>query len=172
MLVFNVVYHVYTLIYKNFSSESKLFYLLHAAVWTRQQTTVGHLAVATVQIPATLGKIGTCFNNTKYFLQDTWIDFLTYLLSEVGDWIALTGVWLELEAQILFHCSFCVRLLGKHWSVRGARQMHHPDYWRYSHYSHYSHTIDPTSHSSQLFLITAAAYLRWMPSCRSGEKSE
>ena len=167
MLVFNVVYHVYTLIYKNFSSESKLFYLLHAAVWTRQQTTVGHWTLATVQIPATLGKIGTCFNNTKYFVQDTWIDFLTYLLSEVGD--CSYGVWLELEAQILVHCSFCVRLLGKHWSVRGARQMHHPDYWRYS---HYGHTIDPTSQSFHLFLITAAAYLRWMPSCRSGEKSE
>ena len=164
MLVFSVVYHVHTLIYKNFSSESKLFYLLHAAVWTRQQTTVGHLAVATVQILTTLGKIVLVWI-TQNMYKILWIDFLTYLLSEVGD--CSYGVWLE--DQILVHCSFCVRLLGNHWSVRGARQMHHRDYWPPR---HCSHSIDPTSHSLQLFLITAAAYLRWMPSCPSGEKSE
>ena len=85
----------------------------------------------------------------------------------IRSWRLLLRVWLE--DQILVHCSFCVRLLGNHWSVRGARQMHHRDYWPPR---HCSHSIDPTSHSLQLFLITAAAYLRWMPSCPSGEKSE
>ena len=82
------------------------------------------------------GEDCTCFDNTKY-VQDTMNRFFDIFI--IRSWRLLLRVWLE--DQILVHCSFCVRLLGNHWSVRGARQMHHCDYWPPRHYSHCSHTL-------------------------------